>query len=147
MKRITKISLVVVGTLVLVGAFSACRHHHDPEERAQWMQNKVTKKLELNDTQQLQLKQVSDEMMDARQSMKQQFGDSREQLLGLFEQPTLDQAQILNLLQSHTQAFNERAPGIVAAVGEFYDGLNPDQQAEIREFMHEHRDSERYASH
>ena len=144
MKRVTKISLVIVSTLLLVGAFSACRHHHDPEDRAQWMQDKVTKKLELNDTQQLKLKQLSDEMMAARMAMKQQFGDSREQLLVLIEQPTLDQQQIFNLIQSHTQAFNETAPGIVAALGDFYDDLNAEQQAQIREFMQEHRGSDRH---
>lgn len=145
MKRITKVSLVVVGTLVVAGLFSACNHRGDPEERAQWMMEKVAKKLELDDAQQAQLKNVSDEMMNARKAMKQEFGDDREQMQALLEQPTMDQDQILSLIRSHTEAVNERAPMIVAAVGEFYDGLTMEQKTEIREFVQEHR--ERHGRH
>lgn len=139
MKRKTKLSLFIVGTLVLVGSFSACGFRGDAEQRSQWIQEKVTKKLELNNVQQAQLENVSAEMMAARNDMKQRFGDDREQLLALLEQATLDQSMILTLIESRTQALNERAPVIVAAVGEFYDGLTAEQQAEVREFIQEHR--------
>lgn len=147
MKRKTKISLIVVGALVVVGIISACGFRGDPEQRAQWMLDKVTEKLVLDDTQQVQLKNVSDEMMNSREAMKQQFGDDREQLLALLEQPTLDQEKILALIGSRTGALNERAPMIVAAVGEFYDGLTAEQQTQVREFAQEHRGHHGYRGH
>ena len=55
MKRISKYSILVVGALIVVGAFSACSFHGGPEHRAQWVMEKVTKKLKLNDAQQVQL--------------------------------------------------------------------------------------------
>jgi Spy/CpxP family protein refolding chaperone len=139
MKTISKIAIVTAGALVVVGSLAACSYHHDPEHRSQWMQEKVTKKLELNDTQQQQLKSVSDEMLNARESMEQQLGNDREQVLALLDQPTLDQDKVLDMIQSHTQAINEGAPGIVAALGDFYDKLSAEQQAEVREFVEEHR--------
>ena len=140
MKRITKFTLLGIGALIVVGSFAACSHYRGPEQRAQWMVEKVTNELELNEVQQTKLKRLSDEMMDARKRFKQQFEGSHEQLLALFEQPTLDQNKMLTLVQSHTQAINDGAPGIIASMSEFYDDLTTEQQAEIREFMQEHRD-------
>lgn len=139
MKTLTKIAITTVGAVLLVGSFSACSYHHDPEHRAQWVEKKVTRKLELTDSQQEKLKGISTEMMNARNDMKQQFGDDREQLLALLEQPSLDQDKVLGMIQSHTQAMNDRAPIIVASVGEFYDSLSIEQQAEVRQFVQEHR--------
>jgi protein CpxP len=141
MKRISKFSILAVGALVVIGSFSACSHRGDPNHRAQWMLEKVTKKLELDDAQQVHLKNVSEEVLAARVAMKQQFGEDREQLLALLEQPTLDRDMILSLVRSRTEDLNERAPDIVAAVGEFYDGLTVAQQAQIREFVQEHQES------
>ena len=139
MKTLTKTTIAIVGSLLVVASISACSRHHDPQHRAQWMQQKVTKKLELDDSQQQKLQAFSTEMMTARQDMKQQFGDDREQLLALLEQTTLDQQQVLTLIESHTRAINDRAPVIVASVAEFYDSLNSEQQAQLRQFAQQHR--------
>jgi Spy/CpxP family protein refolding chaperone len=144
MKRRSKLALVLAGTLVVVGFLSACRHHHDAEYRSQWMIDKVTRKLELDAEQQAKLQQVNDEMNTVRQTLRQQFGDDRQQLLALLDQPTLDQNRILELIQSHTRAINESAPVIVAAIGNFYDGLTPAQQAEVRDFVEQHRGHPRH---
>ena len=146
MKTLTKTAIATVGALLVVGSISACSHHHDPEHRAQWMQKKVTKKLDLNDSQQEKLQTVSTQMMTARNDMKHQFGNDREQLLALLEQPTLDQDKVLTIIQSHTQTMNDRAPVIVASVGDFYDSLSVEQQAEVRQFVQQHRGRGRHSA-
>jgi protein CpxP len=144
MKLFSKYALLIVGTVLVVGTFSACSHHRDPEHRAQWMQEKVTKELELNDVQQVNLKRLSDEILTARKAMKTQFGDDRDQLLVVLDQPTMDRETVLGMIQSHTRAIDERAPAIVVAVGDFYDSLNAQQQVEIRDFIQQHSAAERH---
>ena len=34
-----------------------------------------------------------------------------------------------------TEAVQSRSPQVVAALGDFYDSLNPQQQAKVREYM------------
>ncbi len=137
MKRLTKLALIGAAALVVVGSISACGHHRDPEQRAQWMVQKVTKKLELNDAQQAKLKALSDEMLNARKAMKQEFKDDREQVLALLDQRQMDQDKMLGMTQSHTQTVNAQAPKIVAAMAGFYDSLTLEQQAKIRTFVAE----------
>ncbi len=140
MKRITKISLIAAGALVVVSSFTACSHFRSPENRADWMVERVTDKLELTESQQGKLKALKDEMMTARKDMKLKFGDSREQMVALFDQPTIDQGKALNIIKSHTQMVEERAPVMVSTFADFYDSLDSEQQREVREFMQKHDD-------
>ena len=138
MKRFTKISIIAAGALVMVGSFTACSHFRTPENRANWMVERVTDKLELTESQQGKLKVLKDQMIASRKDMKQRFGDSRGQFKELFDATTLDQNQALSLVSDHTQYVDEQAPVIVAAFGRFYDSLDQEQQAEIREFVGDH---------
>lgn len=141
MKSFIKNSLAIIGALVLAGLFAACSFHGGPDERAQWMQKKVTKELKLDAPQQLQLESLGDEIQQARKVMKEQFAGKHDQLPALLEQPVMDREALTALVNSHTQLINELSPGIIAAASDFYDGLNVEQQAQIREFILEHRES------
>jgi protein CpxP len=144
MKRITKFVIIGTGALLLVGSISACHRHREPEQRAEWMMEKVSKELKLDQAQQAKFKVLSDEMLATRKAMKQEFGDDREQVLSLLEQPKLDQAKILGMVREHTQAINNSAPKVVAALGDFYDSLTLEQQAEVREFVKERHGHHRH---
>lgn len=148
MKRITKISIIAVGALVVASSFTACSHFRSPESRAQWVVEKVTDKLELTESQQIKLTALRDEVMNSRKDMRQKFGESKSQFKTLLDASTLDQKQAVSLVGSHTQFVNEQAPVLVAAFANFYDSLDLEQQAEIREFVGEHDERHhRWGSH
>jgi len=143
MKRITKVSIIAAAALVVVGSFSGCSHFRTPENRAQWTVERVTDKLELNESQRGKLNVLKDEMMATRKDMKQKFGESRGQFKVLLDEPTLDQQQALSLVKTQTQYVDEQAQTIVVAFAGFYDSLDLEQQAKIREFVSDHDDHQR----
>jgi len=147
MKRITKIVIFTSGAVLLAGSIAACSHHRSPEQRAEWMMEKVGKELKLDEAQQAKFKALSDDMLAVRKQMRHEFGGDRDQVLGLLDQPKLDQAKILGMVKEHTQTINQQAPKIVAALGDFYDSLSPEQQAEVREFVKEHHEHRRHWGH
>ena len=49
--------------------------------------------------------------------------------------PTFDRAGAKSLLDAKTAALQGGSPAVIAAFGDFYDGLRPEQQAKVREFM------------
>jgi Spy/CpxP family protein refolding chaperone len=49
-----------------------------------------------------------------------------------------DRARAQALVSEKTAAVNAKSPEVIAALGDFYDSLNPTQQAKVREFM-QHR--------
>lgn len=148
MKRITKISIIAAGALVVISSIIAFNHFSSTEKWAQWMVERTTDKLELTELQQGKLMALKDEIMASRTDMKQQFVQSRGQFISLFDASTLDQQQALSLVSTHTQFVDKRAPLIVAAFADFYDSLDLEQQAEVREFIQEHNDHySRWGSH
>lgn len=151
MKRITKISIIAAGALVVVSSIIAFNHFGSTEKWAQWMVERTTDKLELTELQQEKLMALKDEIMASRTDMKQQFVQSRGQFISLFDASTLDQQQALSLVSTHTQFVDKRAPLIVATFADFYDSLDLEQQAEVREFIQEHHEAHdhysRWGSH
>jgi len=138
MKRTTKISLIVVGLIVTVGAFSSFNHFRNTENRVQWLVDEVTEELALTEPQQTKLQLLRKELMATRKATKLMLRESKEQFRALFDTPKLDQDQAVSLVASHTQFVDQHTPIVVAAFGDFYDSLNTDQQSEIRGFLQKH---------
>jgi Spy/CpxP family protein refolding chaperone len=145
MNRTGKRIALVVSGLVLVTGLTACGHrfgHHGPGDKADWMVNKVTAELKLDEAQQAKLKAIKDELLSVRKEWVEQREESRSTALALLDKPALDRQQAIDLINGHTQFVEQKAPEIVAAVGEFYDSLTPEQQQTLREHVQkrmEHR--------
>jgi len=136
MKRLAKIAIMSSVMVMGVGTLDACSHHYKtPEERAEWMVEKVADKLDLNDMQKEKLAAVKSEMMKLRKQFKGDQESTRKQVLAIVSQPTLDRNALLNMINVRTQAVSNNAPHIVAALGDFYDSLNSEQQAKVRELI------------
>ena len=139
MKPIVKAALVLTGVIVSVTAFATYNHYRYPEAKAQWVVDEVTEELTLTEPQQEKLVVLKDQMLEVRKATKEMLMESRDQFTTLFETSNLNQEQALTLIQSHTEFVNQAAPVLVAAFGDFYDSLTPEQQTEIRTFLEEHR--------
>ena len=48
---------------------------------------------------------------------------------------TFDRAKAKALIDAKTAAVQSKSPELIAAVGDFYDSLRPEQQQKVREFM------------
>ena len=147
MKLSTKIIaavLLIAGSSGVVYAFSK---HGDwgmsPEEKVEFVTDRVTKKLELDRQQQenfTQLAQmVAQLMMDARATRAQHFTE----IEALLEEPSFNQARALELLQQKTQMVNEKAPLVISSLAVFLDSLSADQKQELQGFL-EHRHKHRH---
>ncbi len=136
MKTATKWILVSVGGIALVStlAFGGSRYgHHDPEAFAERLMERVTEKLELNAAQTEKLHGIKDAITDAREKLRENRKDKRDEVLTLLEQPTLDQEKAMALLTERGDAMKEQAPKVIAAIADFYDSLTPEQQQTLRE--------------
>ena len=48
---------------------------------------------------------------------------------------TFDRAKAKALIDDKTGADQSKSPELIAAIGDFYDSLKPEQQEKVREFM------------
>ncbi len=151
MKTWIKRTLIgVFGASVLFGSLAACshgpRHGHgwqamseeDAAKMKSRMVEKVAARLELDEAQKARLGVVADALREQRNALVA-GGNPREQMQALVAGSTFDRAGAKALVDAKTRAIDSGSPALIAAFGDFYDSLRPEQQAKVREFMNRGR--------
>lgn len=137
--RIISAVLLVAGGSTAVYAIS--KHgdwHMTPEEKADFVTERVTRKLNLDATQQQYFNDlailVAGILAEARASKDEQI----EELSALIQAPSFDQSRALELVREKTGMVEEKAPRVIASLAMFLDSLNGEQKQQLEEFI-EHR--------
>lgn len=134
----------VFGASLLFGAFAAgaCHRHGwsplseaDATRLKERMVDKVAKKLDLDEAQKARFATLADRVQEQRKALAGPNGEARTELRSLVAGPAFDRAKAQALLEQKTQAVAGNGPQLVAALGDFWDSLKPEQQAKLREFM------------
>jgi periplasmic protein CpxP/Spy len=147
MKRWIKRSLIAVFGLSIIGAgLAACGHRHpgsgftqaSAEDVAKWrgrIVERAAKELELNEAQKQRLGVLFDKMNEQRTAFVGSTTDPRASLRTLVQGEKFDRTQASALITEKTEAVRGKSPEVINAMAEFFDSLNPSQQAKVREFM------------
>ena len=143
MKRSTKIIaavLLIAGSSSAVFAFNQHGHWQmSSEEKVEFVTDRVTKKLELNTEQQQNFTNLAELavqiMLDAKASKTQQI----EEIAGMLQEPSFNQAAALELIQQKTQMINEKAPLVISSLAVFLDSLDNEQKQTMQEVFEQHR--------
>jgi protein CpxP len=143
MKTWIKRSLIGLTTVtVALGGLTACGSRGDhargwSDERITEMRGKViekvTSKLDLNEVQKQKLGVLTDEMLAARKAVKGDTTDPRADLKALIAADKFDRTKAQALLDQKTQAVQGNGPKVLAAFGDFFDSLTPEQQKQVRD--------------
>lgn len=143
MKTWIKRSLIGLATAtVVLGGLTACGTRGDyargwSDERITEMRGKavekISDKLALNGVQKQKLGVLADEMIASRKALKGGSADPRAELKALIAGDKFDRTQAQILLDQKTQAVQGHGPKVLAAFGDFYDSLTPEQQQQVRD--------------
>lgn len=146
MKTWIKRSLIgIFGAALLVGGLSACnhsRHEHgvamsavDQAQMRGKLIERVGSKLELNAEQKQRLSVLADTLQAQRAALVGAAADPRAEIHALVAGETFDRTGAQLLITAKTAAITSKSPAVVAAMADFFDGLNATQQAQVRDFM------------
>ena len=128
---------------VLLGGLAACGHRGDhargwSDERITEVRGKaiekISGKLELNADQKAKLGVLADQMIASRKAFRGN-SDPRTDIQALIAGDKFDRSRAQQLLDQKLQAAQGNGPQMLAAFGDFYDSLNPEQQQKVRDFM------------
>jgi Spy/CpxP family protein refolding chaperone len=144
MKRWLKRTLIgVFGASVLFGSLAACSHrgHHgwgmSDEDHARMHErliDRVSGRLDLDETQKAKLGVVVERLHAGRQALRGTT-DPRADVQALVAGNTFDRVKAKALIDAKTAAVQTQSPEVIAAFGDFYDSLKPEQQQKVRDFM------------
>ena len=149
MKSWTQRTLLgLFGAFVTVGALTACGHYRDhtgwggsAEEQAQHrakVVDRIAGRLDLNEAQKAKLADLAAKLQAQRAALMGQ-ADPREQVRALVAGDKFDRAGAQALMSKTAAAIEARSPEVIAALADFYDSLNPQQQAKVREYLQHRR--------
>ena len=132
---------LVLGSLAAVG--QAVAHPHDmagmsAEDGArmrQHMLERASRELALDPAQKQRLTTLFDKLAEQRKLLRGSDADPRAKARALVAGPTFDRAGAQALVDQKTGALRSAAPEVIAAFGDFYDGLKPEQQGKLRTWM------------
>lgn len=133
------------GASIALGALTACGHHGgrhgwdsmSTEEQARKrdrVMDRVADRLELNEEQKKKLGVVADRLLEQRTALRG-GKDPRTELQSLVAAERFDRAKAQALVAEKAAAVASGSPEVIAAFGDFYDSLQPAQQAKVREFL------------
>lgn len=134
--------IVLTSATVVIGGLTACGSRGDhargwSDERVAEMRGKavekISGKLELNAGQKAKLDVLADEMIASRKVMRGESGDVRADLQALIAGDRFDRSKAQQMLDQKTRALQGSGPKVLAAFGDFYDSLDPEQQKQVRE--------------
>lgn len=137
MKRSTKIITAVALTLGIVGGATAYGKHQwgDPAKRAKHVVSYVADELDLDAAQTDKLTALKDKLLATGKHMRGEMKPLHGDVADLLAADSFDQAKALEMIANKTALINDNAPEMLTAVGSFLDSLNPEQKAELIEFM------------
>ena len=118
-------------------AHQLCQRRQSPVNN--WIIRRVSKKLQLNETQKVKLSLLQDVIVSSRSYVTDVHKDRSLILDDIFKDNGFDRESALHYLNVPRLAFEEQAPAIVDALGEFYQCLNEQQQEQFRSMLLQHR--------
>ena len=138
--KIIAILVLVAGTSTAVYAFGNQGHWKmTPQEKAEFVTDRVTKKLNLDSQQQQNFTELAETVIqivgDARKNKSEQVAEIQQ----LLNEPSFNQTRALEIVQQKTQMINDKAPQVIASLASFLDSLTVEQKQELQSFIKQHR--------
>ena len=119
-------------------AMAGMHHRHgDPEQHAAMFRSMAIRHLDLDAAQTAKLDALMGTLRQQHAALHG-TGDLHAQVATFVQGNAFDRAGAQALVDAKLQQARAGAPAVIAAFGDFYDGLRPDQQQKLREFMARH---------
>ena len=142
---IKRIVLGLAGITLVAGGLTACgmsRHHGmgsmSEGDATAWRAKQIERvadRLDLDAAQKTKLAALGEVMAQQRKALRGNTDNPRAEFQALIAGSTFDRNAAQNLVQQKTDAIRAGSPQVIAAMGDFYDSLRPEQQQKVRDFM------------
>ncbi len=141
MKKSGKVVFTILILALSALTITACGYrHHDPAQHAEWMVQRLTDQLDLNEEQQAKLRDIKTEF----EASMEKYHDTRRQLFDRLaaniESPELDKQLLMEIVETRKQAYDDIAPRIIDKVIEFHASLNAEQKKKLADKMERFRE-------
>ena len=123
--------ILLIGMLISgVALFSGCRRHSHGH-KAEFMVDYISETLDLNESQQAQLDQIKDELMEKAQQMHADKESMHGELVAQLRSEEIDQVRVKAVIAEHRSQMDEIVDLVVLRLAEFHRTLTPEQKEKL----------------
>ncbi|MEE9319713.1 MAG: Spy/CpxP family protein refolding chaperone [Granulosicoccus sp.] len=128
-------TLLIVGVTVATLAVGATAFAKRQGGHSDWMLERVSDRLELDEGQLVTLTSLRDELMETRELMRGDEQNVQETIKALVKAESFDQEAALSMINERVEALRTNAPELINAAAVFFDGLSAEQKADVESFI------------
>jgi periplasmic protein CpxP/Spy len=132
--------IAAVATAGIIFGINALRYQYkkryvwgEPEKRAEYIVNKLTKKLDLTKDQQEKVNKIKDEILARTKAIRNDRTVLREELASLIKSERLTKDMVNKFIDKRKSKMDEIRPFLVEKFIEFHNILTPEQRAKLSE--------------
>lgn len=135
-----KKTLTVFSLLLAASVFVYCRpwKHKSPEERAEWMTKRITKELDLNDSQKQTLAKIKDELLAKYKADKPARDAIFQEMTAVVQAESIDKTRLQDLKKRHVAQREAMENLFMDKVVEFHKVLTPEQRTKAAKSLEKH---------
>ncbi len=138
MSNTKKFSLIALASIFIAG-LAGC-YNSGPEDKADWITAKISKKLDLDENQKLKLDELKNEVLNVRKETHNERDGHLKQVKEMIKGESLDKAEIKLLLTQKQEIFNKKSDIIIDKLIAFHASLKPEQKQLIINFIEERKE-------
>ena len=132
MNKPRSIFLILLVAIVAFALGACYPRDPTPEARMTWAAERVADYLDLDRQQKRQLDLLRDELIYTSQDLREDGRTTGEEILIILAEDKMDREKALAVIHHRIETMKARAPELVDRFGDFYDSLNPEQQADVK---------------
>ncbi|CAB1077320.1 hypothetical protein JY97_02755 [Alkalispirochaeta odontotermitis] len=121
---------IIVLLIAGVAGFSGCRRHSHAH-KAEFMVDYISETLDLNESQQEQLNQIKDELLEKAQQMHANKESMHEDLVAQLRSDEIDQEFVKTKIAEHRAQMDEIIDLVVVRFADFHKTLTPEQKEKL----------------
>jgi Spy/CpxP family protein refolding chaperone len=127
--------LLIVTAAASLSALAGCGRHHSPEQKAEWVVSKISKKLELTADQKTKLESVKQAYLDVWTAHKDDRAKRLDEVKQMILSDRLDAAKVKSLMGERRKIEDDNFDPVFAKLAEFHASLTPQQKGKIAAFL------------
>lgn len=133
-------TLTVLGLMATVALFAYCRpwKHKSPEERAEWVTKRISKELDLTDSQKQTLTKIKEELLAKHKADKPARDAHFKEMTALVQAESIDTAKLQDLKKRHLAHREAMENLFLEKVVEFHKVLTPEQKLKAAKELEKH---------
>jgi Spy/CpxP family protein refolding chaperone len=127
--RRRRFGLGFVTALTAIGLLGSCRPR-GPEQRTEWITDRISDKLDLNEQQKVKFNELKNTILEARSRHTGEHRQASQEIKAMILSEKLESQKIQRLIEKRQQIMKQEFDPVFAKLSEFHESLTPEQKRE-----------------